>query len=826
MESLTFSVIIPVFNCADTLRQAVESVRHQLGKNDEIIIVDDASTDATLETARSLEREDPRIQLVALPRNSGNLAARCEGAKYSHGAKVLSLDADDEFDDGLIQTLRYELAERDYDVIHFGMEVLLSDGSGVRTDETITSWYDSYPGALDGPDVFRECFVQRNYLWNLANKCVDGTIYRRACGYVPTCPVRRGDDAYLYFVIAYFAKSYLGLKGKRLYRYNLGKGQDTEGELSAAEYTGICDSVNAVRAMEEFLRSVEADDIYWEGLEGARRRLTTTCANKIRRNVVNSDQLEALHTFAQIWGWPSSLAAMDRAYGQNVAPFFQHVQFPKERRLRHGDTVAAFFWRLPVGAEKLAFQRDVDAWNALGLNVVLLLVEAPDESEAHSLGVPYRVMLDATIYEKRVEALEKAIEELHIRGIIYNQWLNDKLCWDMVLFKDRGLPFFIYCHGMFAHHLACGSLYFVQAPWSYGHSDGIISLCEVDASYWKLYNPRSYVIENPLLLNGPKEDVPARVSGHHVLWLGQLTTDEHPEEALEVFAHVRHAVPDASLTIIGNTRNQTYVHKLQERARALDIITSVAFVDWEDDYTTHLEMARALLITSGPKAGYPIAVSASRAFRIPGVLYDLPFCDHKLQEAGIETVEWGDRKRAAERITSLLLDNAFYQRQREQACDTATRITTLDIRALWSSILFADSAPEQTHLDMATVRRILQTILRAFQMGRADLVKRHKAEERRLCVEIQNSETSAKQELLDCKEQVRELLLVQHDQDAKVRRLEEELSLVQKERDDAIRQLQESHEQLEILSKSTSRSIGSTLTKLPRKIHRLFDQDL
>lgn len=86
-----FSVIIPAFNAAATLARAIESVRAQSWPAHEIIVVDDGSTDSTVEVARQF---GDAVRLIRQP-NSGVSVARNAGAAEATGDWLGFLDADD-----------------------------------------------------------------------------------------------------------------------------------------------------------------------------------------------------------------------------------------------------------------------------------------------------------------------------------------------------------------------------------------------------------------------------------------------------------------------------------------------------------------------------------------------------------------------------------------------------------------------------------------------------------------------------------------------------------------------------------------------------------
>jgi glycosyltransferase involved in cell wall biosynthesis len=84
------TVVIPCYNQASYLGEAIESVRAQTYRGFEIVVVDDGSTDATAAVAGS----HPEVRLLR-QRNAGLSAARNAGLELSRGGYLVFLDADD-----------------------------------------------------------------------------------------------------------------------------------------------------------------------------------------------------------------------------------------------------------------------------------------------------------------------------------------------------------------------------------------------------------------------------------------------------------------------------------------------------------------------------------------------------------------------------------------------------------------------------------------------------------------------------------------------------------------------------------------------------------
>lgn len=89
------SVLMGIYNCADTLEEAVKSIQDQTYTNWEIIMCDDGSTDTTYQMAAELAEKDSRIRLIRNERNYGlnETLNRCLGA--ANGEYIARMDGDD-----------------------------------------------------------------------------------------------------------------------------------------------------------------------------------------------------------------------------------------------------------------------------------------------------------------------------------------------------------------------------------------------------------------------------------------------------------------------------------------------------------------------------------------------------------------------------------------------------------------------------------------------------------------------------------------------------------------------------------------------------------
>jgi CDP-glycerol glycerophosphotransferase len=112
------SVIVIVYNDADRLPAAVRSALDQSHRDVEVVIVDDASTDATAEVADGLAAAEDRVRVIRRAENSGGCGApRNDGIAASRGRYLMFLDSDDTLDRHACRNLVAVAEEHDADLV-------------------------------------------------------------------------------------------------------------------------------------------------------------------------------------------------------------------------------------------------------------------------------------------------------------------------------------------------------------------------------------------------------------------------------------------------------------------------------------------------------------------------------------------------------------------------------------------------------------------------------------------------------------------------------------------------------------------------------------
>jgi len=128
------SALIPTFNSERTLEEALESVLWQTIGNIEAIVVDDGSSDGTVEIARRFEARHPRRVICLCQNHAGPYVARNVAAQRARGEYLAFLDSDDAWlPDKIARQVQVMKASADIVLCHTGVVVVDAVGNVVDT---------------------------------------------------------------------------------------------------------------------------------------------------------------------------------------------------------------------------------------------------------------------------------------------------------------------------------------------------------------------------------------------------------------------------------------------------------------------------------------------------------------------------------------------------------------------------------------------------------------------------------------------------------------------------------------------------------------------
>jgi len=140
MSSPRVSIVIPAYNEEECIADCVDELRgvmDGLGEDYEVIVVDDGSTDATLERLRELKARCPQLRVLSFEANAGETAAMDAGLKNARGEFVVTMDADLQNDPADIPRMLEVAAE--WDVVS-GVRAKRHDSAVRRISSRVANW--------------------------------------------------------------------------------------------------------------------------------------------------------------------------------------------------------------------------------------------------------------------------------------------------------------------------------------------------------------------------------------------------------------------------------------------------------------------------------------------------------------------------------------------------------------------------------------------------------------------------------------------------------------------------------------------------------------
>ncbi|HEY6143548.1 MAG TPA: glycosyltransferase family 2 protein [Flavobacterium sp.] len=129
-----FSIIIPVYNVEKYLNQCINSILNQDFNFFEIILVNDGSTDSSLQICMNYQNADRRVKVID-KKNGGASSARNEGIKKANGEYIIFVDSDDYIESpNLLSEIKKCIEKSNSDIILYG-----GKNYNIKTDKTSLS---------------------------------------------------------------------------------------------------------------------------------------------------------------------------------------------------------------------------------------------------------------------------------------------------------------------------------------------------------------------------------------------------------------------------------------------------------------------------------------------------------------------------------------------------------------------------------------------------------------------------------------------------------------------------------------------------------------
>ncbi|RDU65475.1 glycosyltransferase family 2 protein [Helicobacter sp. MIT 14-3879] len=200
------SIVIPIFNVQNFLKKSIESCINQSFNDIEVILIDDKSTDSSLDIAKGF-KDDLRIKVISNEINVGTFLARAKGIEAVSGEYILFLDSDDYLREDSLESL-YSLAKKsDADMINFGII-----NEPFVKNATLPKVYDN---EIIGDEIANEVFIKnfKKSWFILCSRMFKTTLVKKALQKLSFIDrhLISSEDSILFFVICVLARKSVGI---------------------------------------------------------------------------------------------------------------------------------------------------------------------------------------------------------------------------------------------------------------------------------------------------------------------------------------------------------------------------------------------------------------------------------------------------------------------------------------------------------------------------------------------------------------------------------------------------------------------------------------
>ena len=166
MDNVIVSVIVPIYNVFNYLRECLESLEKQTQKGIEVILVNDGSIDGSIKIAQEFVEKNRNFLLINRE-HRGPSAARNSGLDVAKGKYVYFLDSDDYLAADAIEKLYRKCNEENLDQLRFEAYTFEDGTKDFKwTREGVRSGYKylgEYPSIMNGMDFYRKSLDNNDY---------------------------------------------------------------------------------------------------------------------------------------------------------------------------------------------------------------------------------------------------------------------------------------------------------------------------------------------------------------------------------------------------------------------------------------------------------------------------------------------------------------------------------------------------------------------------------------------------------------------------------------------------------------------------------------
>ena len=346
------TVMVACYNCADYVGECLESLKAQTFGDFEVIVVDDCSSDKSLEVVRACAAGDDRFEVVQLFENRGPGGARNVAIDRAKGEYVMYVDADDRLAANALERLISRARRQNLDELYFSAQSFFEDAAAMSVMYEDFGGRTSFDGVATGMELFTFFSDRGEYYTQGALRMVRRALLMRWGVRFPERIIHE-DVMYGFQILTHAQRS--SFLNEPLYLRRQRAGSIMGSTRSLANVEGHLASIGFVNAwMKSHAGEVDASFLEAAGREvGLWKQLI---ARDWDNNLSDSDKVEFLRGMQpdELFDFKYDVLGMGQAAERAAA------EWRESQTYRLGDALASGPRKLKLRASALLARRKAD----------------------------------------------------------------------------------------------------------------------------------------------------------------------------------------------------------------------------------------------------------------------------------------------------------------------------------------------------------------------------------------------------------------------------------------------------------------------------------
>lgn len=417
------------------------------------------------------------------------------------------------------------------------------------------------------------------------------------------------------------------------------------------------------------------------------KELPYSTENELSDDIFNEtkilvNQLLSQYGYACVLGQLSKIWSLDKA-----VQFFTKLDL-KTNHMGKIRTIATNYIRACNGGIERVNSQLMTLWTQMGYNVVLFTEEAENTLDfPYPSNVKRFIIPPAANLTERLDTIQNYCLEEKVELFVNHTWWDDSVLWECMMLRMMHIPYIQYVHGHFACYIWFNTRTLFQ-PEVFKLCDIVLSLSETNARFYQLCGCNSYMVQNPIPEDLSSNSDLSTLDSKHILWVGRLSPDKNPMDALKVFRLVHERQPDVILDIVGGDDGGKTISKLKTYVMKYNLQNNVTFhgKKTQSEIVDYYLRSFCVLFTSEME-GSPMVVLESKAYGIPLVMFELPYLTLCKDGKGILTAPIGNIEQLAENILHLLNNDSYRKSIGQAARESFDSFNAYNLEDTWKNII-------------------------------------------------------------------------------------------------------------------------------------------